>query len=212
MRTDHAVLVEQRQLALQLQHALDHEHHVRSAGVIFVEAEADRMLDRPGQNAFAEFGHLLAVLQHDRILADEIDAADMQVQVDAHARPVQPRGDLFDMRRFAGAVIALDHHAPVVGEAREDGERRLAVEHIGGVDVGHVLVRARERGHRHGHVEPERVAHVNHHVGGRGRIKTVRSSRHSSFRRFPQEGASAARGEAGASQGEAGNLTPIQSL
>ena len=77
MRTDHAVLVEQRQLALQLQHALDHEHHVRPAGVIFVEAEADRMLDRPGQDAFAEFGHLLAVLQHDRVLADEIDAADM---------------------------------------------------------------------------------------------------------------------------------------
>ena len=35
------------------------------------------MLDRPGQNAFAEFGDLLAVLQHDRVLADEIDAADM---------------------------------------------------------------------------------------------------------------------------------------
>ena len=65
-----------------------------------------KALQRPGQNPFAEFGDLLAVLQHDGILADQIDAADMAVQIDAHAGPVQPRRDLFDMGRFAGAVIA----------------------------------------------------------------------------------------------------------
>ena len=67
------------------QHALDHEHHVRTAGVIFVEAERDVVLQGPGQDAVAEFGDLLAVLQHDRVLADEIDARDVAVEVDAHA-------------------------------------------------------------------------------------------------------------------------------
>ena len=62
MRADDAVLVEQRQLALDLQHALDHEHHVRPAGVVFVEHQRDGVLQRPGQHALAEFGHLLAVL------------------------------------------------------------------------------------------------------------------------------------------------------
>ena len=58
---DHAVLVEQGQLALGLQHALDDEHHVGAAGVIFVEHQSHRMLQRPRQQAFAELGHLLAV-------------------------------------------------------------------------------------------------------------------------------------------------------
>jgi hypothetical protein len=31
-------MVEQRQPAGGFQHALDHEHHVRAAGVVFVEA------------------------------------------------------------------------------------------------------------------------------------------------------------------------------
>src|SRR3546814_5355167 len=35
------------------------------------------------------------------------------VEVDADARPFQPRGDLLDMRRLAGAVIALHHDAAV---------------------------------------------------------------------------------------------------
>src|SRR3546814_3739046 len=38
---DDAVLVEQRQLAFHLQHALDDEHHVRAAGVIFVEHRSE---------------------------------------------------------------------------------------------------------------------------------------------------------------------------
>ena len=85
MRPDDAALVEQRQPARDFQHALDDEHHVRPAGVIFVEAEGDVVLQRPGQHAVAEFGDLLAVLQHDRVLADEIDARDVAVEIDAHA-------------------------------------------------------------------------------------------------------------------------------
>src|SRR4051812_11975793 len=48
---DHPILVEQGQLALGLEHALDDEHHVRAAGVIFVEHQSSRGLQRPGQQA-----------------------------------------------------------------------------------------------------------------------------------------------------------------
>ncbi len=109
MRADHLVLVKQSELALDLQHALDDEHHVRPAGIVFVEHQGAGVLQGPGQDALAEFGDLLAVLQDDRVLADQVDAADVAVEVDADAGPVQPGRDLLDMRRFAGAVITLDH-------------------------------------------------------------------------------------------------------
>src|SRR3546814_4038880 len=38
---DHPVLVEQRHLAVGFQRALDHEHHVGAAGVIFVEHQGN---------------------------------------------------------------------------------------------------------------------------------------------------------------------------
>ena len=121
---DHAVLVEQREVPVRFQHALDHEHHVGTPGIVFVEADRHWLLQRPRQDAFAELGHLLAVLEHDRVLADEVDTADVAVQVDAHARPIEARGHLLDVGRLAGAVIALDHHATIVGKACEDRERR----------------------------------------------------------------------------------------
>ena len=114
------------------------------AGVVFVEAQRHRVLQRPGQDAFAELGDLLAVAQHDRVLADEIDAADVAVEIDPDAGPVEARRDLLDMGRFAGAVIAADHHAAVEGEAGEDRQRRVAVEAVGVVDVGNVLARLAE--------------------------------------------------------------------
>jgi hypothetical protein len=106
VRADDAALVEQGQAARGFQHALDHEHHVRAAGVVFVEDERDIVLVGPGQDAVAELGDLLAFMDDDRVLADEVDTADMAVEVDAHAGPVEPRRDLLDMGRFAGAVIA----------------------------------------------------------------------------------------------------------
>ena len=140
VRLDHARLVEQRQPAGGLQHALDHEHHVRAAGVVLVEAERDVVLVGPRQDAVAEFGHLLAVADDDRVLADQVDTADVAVEVDAHARPVQPRRDLLDMGRLAGAVIAGHDDAPVVGEAGEDRERGGAVETVVLVDIRHMVV------------------------------------------------------------------------
>ena len=140
MRLDDPVLVEQRQPALHFEHALDDEHHVGPAGVVFVEHQRDVVLQRPGQDAVAELGDLLAVLEHDRVLADEIDAADMAVEVDADQRPVEARRHLLDMGRFAGAVIALHHDAAVEGKAGQDRQRGVAVEQVVGVDRRHVAV------------------------------------------------------------------------
>ncbi len=69
-------------MPFDLEHALDDEHHIGPAGIVFVEAQPDRMLQGPGQDALAELGDLLAVAQHDRVLADEIDAADVAVEID----------------------------------------------------------------------------------------------------------------------------------
>jgi hypothetical protein len=155
VRPDDAVLVEQGELALHLQHALDHEHHVGPAGVVFVEHQRRRVLQRPGQQPLAEFRHLLAVAQDDGVLAHQVDAADVAVEVDADAGPVQARRHLLDMRRLAGAVIAADHDAAVVGEAGEDRERGVVIEAIGLVDVGHMLGRLAESRHLHVAIDAE---------------------------------------------------------
>ncbi len=140
VRLDDLALVEQRQAAGGFQHALDHEHHVGTAGVVFVEAERDIVLQRPRQDALAEFGDLLAFLDDDGVLADQVDTADVAVEVDAHAGPIQPRRHLLDMRRLAGAVIAGDDDAAVLRKAGENGERGRAVEAIIRIDIGHVFV------------------------------------------------------------------------
>ncbi len=165
---DHPLLVEERQAAGHLQHALDHEHHVGPAGIVLVEDERDIVLQRPGQDAVLEGGDLLAVLQHDRVLADEVDARDVAVEVDPDAGPVQASGDLLDMGRLAGAVIARDHHAAVLGEARQDGERGLAVEDVVRVEIRHVLVGFREGGHLEVEVDAEHLADRDVAVGHRG--------------------------------------------
>ena len=70
----------------------------------------------------------------------------MAIEVDADARPVEARRDLFDVRGLAGAVVALDHHPAVVREARENGERRVGVEPVVVVDVRYVIIVVAERG------------------------------------------------------------------
>ena len=122
------------------EHALDHEHHVGAAGVVFVEAKRDIVLQRPGQYAVAEFRDLHALADDDGVLADQIDAADMAVEVDAHARPIEPRRDLLDMGRFTGAVITGDDDPAIAGKAGKNGKRRRFVEPVIRVRVGHVLV------------------------------------------------------------------------
>ena len=77
----------------------------------------------------------------------------------------EPRRDLLDMGRLAGAVIALDHHPAVLREAGADRERRVGIEHIGGIEIGHALVGLAEGRHLHVAVDAEQVAHLHHLVG-----------------------------------------------
>src|ERR1700759_1306753 len=75
----------------------------------------------------------------DGVFADEIEARDVPVQIDAYAGPIQARRHLFDMRGLARAMEALHEHPAVVCEARQDGERGVGIETIAGVGVGNVL-------------------------------------------------------------------------
>ena len=90
-----------------------------------------------------------------------------RVEIDADARPFQPGGNLFDMRRLAGTVVALHHHAAVERKPGEDGERRIAVEDVAGVEVGHTLVGFAECRHHHVGIDAEHLAHADLQVGAR---------------------------------------------
>ncbi len=91
----------------------------------------------------------------------------MRVQVDADAGPTQPRRDLLDMARLAGAMIALHHDAPVIGKARQNRERGIRVEHIGGVEIGHPLVRLGKGRDFHININAEHFPRI-HLTVGRG--------------------------------------------
>ena len=80
---------------------------------------------------------------------------DVAVEVDADQRPVEARGDLLDVRRLAGAVIALDHHAAIVLEARQDRPRGLRIEAVGRVEIRHIGRLLGERRHLPVEVDPE---------------------------------------------------------
>src|ERR1700689_3136948 len=68
----------------------------------------------------------------------------MTVEIDAYTGPVETRGDLFDMRRFAGAVIALNQNPAVESKACQNRQRGVAIEAVGLVDIGHVVARPRK--------------------------------------------------------------------
>ena len=139
MRAHHAALIEQGQAARGFEHALDDEHHIRATGVIFVEDERDIVLIGPGQDTIAKFGDLHAVLDDNGVLADQIDTRNMAVEVDTHAWPVEAGSDLFNVGRFARAMIAGNHDAAVVGKAGQNGQRRVAVKEVIGIDFGNMF-------------------------------------------------------------------------
>jgi hypothetical protein len=114
----------------------------------------------PWQDAFAEFGDLLAVFQDDGVLADHVDPADMAVEVDPDHRPVEARGHLLDMGGFPGAVIALHHDAAVMLEACEDRQRRLRVEPVGVVNLRDIFGAGLEAMHHHVRIEAEHLADI----------------------------------------------------
>jgi len=168
MRPDDTALVEQGQPSGGFQHPLNHEHHVGTARIVFVETQGDVVLVGPRQNAVAELGHLQAVADDDGILADQVDTADVAVEVDAHARPVETGRHLLDVGRFAGAVVPGDDDSTIVREAGEDGERRRLVEPVIGIDIRDMLIGLRIGRHLHVAVETEELADRHLHVGEAG--------------------------------------------
>ena len=98
MRADNPALIQQGQFAVDFQDALDDKHYIRPTCVVLVEAQAAGVLQCPRQNSFSEFSNLFAVIQDDGILPDEVYTADVTVQIDADARPVQSGCDLFNVR------------------------------------------------------------------------------------------------------------------
>ncbi len=161
MRRQHPVLVQQREAPVALEQALDDEHHLRPAGVVLVEDQRHRPLQRPGQDALLELGHLLPLAQRDHVLAHQVEPAQVAVEVDADAGPVQARRHLLDMRGLAAAVQALQHDAPVAREAGQQRQRRVGLEAVHRIDLGHVIVPLREGRHLQIAVDAEGLAHAN---------------------------------------------------
>ncbi len=139
VRRDDLVLIQQRQLAVMLQYALDHKHHIGAASIIFVKHNRNRVAQRPRQDAFVEFRDLLAVFQLDRVFTNQVNPGDVAVQVHPHRRPVQPRRNLLDVGRFACAVITLDHYPAIVREPSQNRHRGVRIELVGGIDRRHPL-------------------------------------------------------------------------
>jgi hypothetical protein len=93
-------------LPCDLEHALDDEHHVGRPASYSSNTSATLFWIAQGRMPSRNSVTCLPSFEHDGVLADQVDAADVAVEVDAHARPVEPRGDLLDVRRLAGAVVA----------------------------------------------------------------------------------------------------------
>ena len=144
--------------------------NMTSAGVVLVKDERARSLQRPGQNPRLKLCHLPPVANGDGVLADQIHARDVTIEVDAYARPVQARRDLLDMARFAGAVASLHHHAPVVHEAGKQCQRRIAVEDVIRIERRNVFVNRRVGRHLQVGFDPEQVACGDSGVGQAERL------------------------------------------
>ena len=81
-------------------------------------------------------------------------------------RPVQPRRDLLDMGRLAGAVIALDHHPAVVARSRRRSPAWCPDRtHRPGSRSGTRSSASEKAGHLHVAVDAEQLAHLHHPVG-----------------------------------------------
>ena len=159
MRANDPVLVEQGHFALDFKNALNNKHHIRASGVVLVENQRRRVLQGPRQDTLAEFCNLLAVLKDNGVLADKVNAADVAVQVNADAGPIQPCCYLFYMGRFPGAVIALDHDPPVMGKAGQDGQCGVLVKLIGRVYFRDVFLALAEGGDFDIAINTESLAH-----------------------------------------------------
>ena len=165
MRRDDFVLVKQGETALRLKNALNHEHHIGTARVIFIKCQSDGVLQRPWQQPFAKLCDLLAVFENNRVFTDKVDTADMAIEVNPYKRPVEPRGDLLDMGGFTCAVISLHHNAAVIGKACADSLRGLIIKDVSLVNFGHMFRFFRKSRNLHVEIYAKNLA------GGNGRVR-----------------------------------------
>ena len=84
----------------------------------------------------------------------------MAVQVHADHWPVQARRDLFNMGRFPGPVIALDHHPAIELEARQQRHRGLRIETVGFVNRRHIFSALFKAEYDHISVEAEHFTDI----------------------------------------------------
>ena len=124
------ILVKEREGSVCFEDALYDEHDVSPCGIVFVEAECDGISERPGEDSFEESGDLFSLFEDDSVPSDEVESADVAVEVDADARPVESGGDLFDVGRLAGSVVPLDDDASVKHKSGEDGKGCVWVEDV----------------------------------------------------------------------------------
>ena len=89
----------------------------------------------------------------------------MRIQIHTHARPVQARRHLLDMRRFAGTVQALQKHAAIARKARKQGECHVVIEAVHRINFRHMCVAFCKGGHTQIGVEAEHVAHGDDALG-----------------------------------------------
>ena len=165
MRADDPVLVEHGQARVGFQQALDDEHHIGSAGIVFIKHQRAGVLHGPRQQAFAELRHLPAVTYDNCIASQQVDAADLAVQIDADARPVQARRHLLDVGRFAGTVIALQKHAPVACKTRKQRDGRVVVEAVARIGLWNMFGGDGECRHLQVRVDAENAAYRNGDIG-----------------------------------------------
>src|SRR5262249_49507541 len=104
----------------------------------------------------------------------------MAVEIDAHAGPVQPRGDLLDMSRLAGAVIAGDDDPSIAGKAGQDGKRGRAVEPVVRIEFGDVLLRFGIGRNLQISIDSEYLSDRNLHVRQAGFSRRISRERHCS--------------------------------
>ena len=61
---------------------------------------------------------------------------------------------------FGATVLLLMQSCVVVRKARQNGERRIRIEHIGRIEIGHALILLGKRGHIPIEIDPEHIAHI----------------------------------------------------
>ena len=164
MHVQDPVLIEQCQFAVTLQQPLDYEHHVRPPCIVLIENKCHRPLDGPGDDSLLELSDLLAVLKDNSVAPHQIQSADMPVQVDTYARPVQPGAHLLNVCGLTRSVESLKQHSPVPGKGRQDGQRYIVVEPVGRVSLRDMVIGLTEGGYLEIRVDVEQVPDRNHMI------------------------------------------------